>query len=554
MKEFIYSSSKALDNYLNSDEDIKLLDANPRDTNIFFFKPAGILETDLKKLKQILNHNTISLDDDIRNEVIELFLYYFEVFQLRNNYNSDCDYRPFYVYYFNVYVYTNSGVELSNTFDNLKHVSNIKKYWNINNNYFKKEYEDNTFDVLANAAREFLVDQSADALNYCDEHPDDEACFFIEWMLDNYFELVREYNEEENSMSTISQGRSDLFTKEIKDIAIDFLNNWTPQTIFNAIDKYVYKQDNAKKSATMVLWNHMQKLAYPEKNFTKNNYLMVGPTGCGKTEITRALKEISPVPVITVDCGNLTGTGWKGVNISQAFEAEITALTGKSIEQLNSSQKQWIDNGIYVMDEVDKILAGQGSDDMGFALCKQTSLLKLLEDGKVIHEKHGYVICNLKNATFILAGAFSGMFKNDEFSVGIDVDRKENNTTFDIMDISKMMIDYGMIPELAGRISNLILLNKLSSSDFYYILKNYDSSVVKEYIERLALDGVELNFTDETLREAAKIAYERNLGVRGANSLLRSVLNDVLFDTISRGKKHFKVTKTLLKNAKISYL
>lgn len=307
---------------------------------------------------------------------------------------------------------------------------------------------------------------------------------------------------------------------QLKYIAKKFLKN-NITYIYDYLDDYVYKQDKAKKQISLMLWTHLQRLQNPSDRFNKVNYLMLGPTGSGKTEICRALEEVSPVPVITIDCANVTAEGWKGASMSSVIKSEVERLKDPNLSE----------GAIFILDEADKFLIGAKSDNQDLSFSRQAQMLKMLEDGKILDSK-GKVICNIQNATFIFAGAFSDV---------VDYDDSNSNSIID------KIIEAGMKPELAGRISNIIQVDPLDVDDYVYILKNMSSSYVQQSKSELKDTGLNITFTHGAIKYAAELAYKRNLGVRGANQILRMEVSDYVYDAIANGQRFLKVKKDDIK-------
>lgn len=316
-----------------------------------------------------------------------------------------------------------------------------------------------------------------------------------------------------------------------QEIAKKFMKEYNSvEGIYNQLSKTVYKQDAAKRSISLIVWEHMLNIANPDKNFKNDNYLMVGPTGSGKTELMKAIKDMSPFPVFEIDCSNLTGNNWKGMSFNNAVEEQI----------MQSNKAKLKDYAIFCLDEIDKLLLGHREDHQGWVSCKQANILKVLEGESIFNDK-SREICKTKYATFILGGVFNDLFKEQKISVNkFDSSAVESNY---LIDLGNELIKCGMQPDFAGRISNIIQLNKLTEEDLFYILKNMPSGFVETETQKLELQGIKLKVTDAALQEAAKIAVERGQGVRGANSIMRMIINEAKYDCLSRGKKVINITK-----------
>ncbi len=184
-------------------------------------------------------------------------------------------------------------------------------------------------------------------------------------------------------------------------------------------------------------------------------------------------------------------------------------------------------------------------DSENFTFSKQASLLKAIEDGCLsIDDKEGSI--NINNATFILAGAFEGLIKEedktkDKYSVGFNKTKIEKKSHD--QQLSDALIKYGMKAELAGRVANLIELKEINKKDHVYIQKNYKTSALNHAINLFNLSGIKLEVSDKALEEAAEQAIERGLGVRGANAIINKAVDEVEFDALKNKKKVVRINK-----------
>lgn len=516
---------------------------NGRVKNIFYFKPIGSFIEDFENLKQILQHLFGDQRSPYSKELVELLLWTYELVvkdRMYSCYDSEVE----------LIYYLRSLRSVSNKPDNFNYksffrdlapVTDIKKYPVIKESFFDFDSKYTDFNGILMDLRSFLSSQFRKAEKFVLDNKD----FINENILLQELEkLLDEYKSLDKENKSIISLSKDI--NEEQKIAVKFLKEHKLNDIYKKLDDFVYKQDAAKESVSLMLYNHMVRMANPTSKLNKNNYLMVGPTGCGKTEITRALKEISPVPVVQIDCGNITGTGWSGANFGDAVKSELEGMTPE--------EKELIKYGIFVLDEADKMLFGADDDKEGWWKCRQSSLLKILEDGKIL-DKDGNIVLDSSEVVFILAGAFSGMFDDDTFTVGISpLKNKKNkeNRTFSMLEVSNRIMKYGMMPELAGRVSNLILLNKLNVEDYCHILKNYKKSSVINQQQLYKLSNLKIVVTDEAIIEAANQAYERGHGVRGADGVLGSAIERAAYKALIEGKKSVRVTKKMLTNIEIS--
>lgn len=298
----------------------------------------------------------------------------------------------------------------------------------------------------------------------------------------------------------------------------EFLENWTPSRIISFLDTYMIGQDAAKNAMAHLCYEHIARIAHPGLRIRKTNYLMFGPTGCGKTEICRLMRRILPVPIEIVDASAITKNGFLGL------QKEDLML---SLFQLHKNMGK----GIVVLDEFDKLCRPNQSSNGDISPTLQGQLLKMIE-GTVMrkssmHMQQGNIQMNTEDITFICAGAFVGLMDKEKeksplgFTGTLEKKREQM--------LPERLVKYGMIPELAGRISSYIELKDLSEEDLYMILTSAAENSL-ENIRKLfrAAYGLELQVSDEALRLISHHAYQMHVGARALNSFLEQVCRSAL--------------------------
>lgn len=315
-----------------------------------------------------------------------------------------------------------------------------------------------------------------------------------------------------------------------------------PKEIHEFLDKYIIGQDAAKKAISVAVYNHYKRLLSDKSDLIrKNNILLAGPTGCGKTLIAETLAKILDVPFTIADATSLTESGYVGDDVESIITRLIMAADG----DIRKAEK-----GIIYIDEIDKI-AKKGDnvsitrDVSGEGV--QQALLKIIEGAEVsvpteIGRKHpgaNNPLVNTKDILFILGGSFEGILNMDKNGIK-RVDEKNTIGFLSSVSSEKEMDDNeltpnqlkkaGMIPELIGRIPVLVRMDKLEINDLVRILSEPENSITKEYCETFALDDIELVFEQDALQEIAKKAYDENTGARGLRSIVTKLLMNAMYE------------------------
>ncbi len=323
----------------------------------------------------------------------------------------------------------------------------------------------------------------------------------------------------------------------------------TPREIHAHLDRYVIGQEKAKRTIAIAAYNHVKRLGArgdARKLLRKANVLLIGPTGSGKTHLARTLASLLEVPFTIVDATEYTEAGYYGKDI----EVMLAELLFKAEHVIEDAQR-----GIVFIDEIDKIARrsqgarnGAGSRDIGGEGVQQ-SLLKMLE-GRELYvplnvtqhwNKHDLVQMSTHDILFICAGTFTelGAGGGDGKLVGFGsaaaggpAARRRPGT--------KELVEFGMMPELLGRLPVVVELEPLTEDQLLEILRGPPDALVREYTALLALDEVELTFDDDALREVVRFAVRRRLGARALRSLLEEVCHDLMFEAPE--KRGTKVT------------
>jgi len=329
-----------------------------------------------------------------------------------------------------------------------------------------------------------------------------------------------------------------------------------PKAIKEYLDDYVVGQEYSKKVISVSVYNHYKRISQENKDnieIEKSNVVMVGPTGTGKTLIAKTISKLLDVPLAIVDATVLTEAGYVGEDV----ENILTRLLQASDYNVEKAER-----GIIFIDEIDKISRKSDNpsitrDVSGEGV--QQALLKLME-GAVVnvppkggrkHPDQNFIKLNTSNILFIAGGAFNGIekiiskrlnmnavgFKNSKIkSVGESKHIIKNIIPNDLK-------DFGLIPEILGRLPILTYMLELDSADLKKVLTEPKNSLIKQYIKLFEIDGIKLDFDDDALDYIVSKAIEFKLGARGLRSICESILIDDMFNMPGSNKKSLSINK-----------
>lgn len=312
--------------------------------------------------------------------------------------------------------------------------------------------------------------------------------------------------------------------------------------------KEIVAQDEAVKSITTTIMKNMEA-TNPKM---KSHILIMGPTGVGKTSTIELICKYLDVPFCKVDSTSYTQTGYVGRNTDEILQKLIYAAN----YNISKAQK-----GIIVIDEIDK--KAKGDKDSIATTAVQQALLKLTGRGMVEVDidykgSKSTIDFDTSNLTIVFTGAFEGINKLNKKDyikhIGFINDSKESKEE-DNKITTSLLTQYGLIPELIGRIKKIVVLNPLKQKDYVQILNYSNNSPIKINKEFFELDkGIKVTFTDSFKIEAAKKAEEFNLGVRGLDRAVDDALEDAMERVLNNEKiKELKFTKSTVNNPKKYY-
>ena len=320
-------------------------------------------------------------------------------------------------------------------------------------------------------------------------------------------------------------------------------------------------QDYSKKVISVCVYNHYkrinQKISDDNIEIEKSNVIMVGPTGTGKTLIAKTISKMLDVPLAIVDATVLTEAGYVGEDV----ENILTRLLQASDYNIEKAEK-----GIIFIDEIDKISRKNDNpsitrDVSGEGV--QQALLKLME-GTVVnvppkggrkHPDQNFIKLNTSNILFIAGGAFDGIEKIISKRLNMNAVGFKNSKLKSVVrsnQIVKNIIpndlkDFGLIPEILGRLPILTYMLDLDSKDLRQILTQPKNALVKQYFKLFEIDGISLTFDDDALDYIVEKALEFKLGARGLRSICESILIDDMFNLPGSKTKILHVDKSYIK-------
>ncbi|MCK5867728.1 MAG: AAA family ATPase [Mycoplasmataceae bacterium] len=305
----------------------------------------------------------------------------------------------------------------------------------------------------------------------------------------------------------------------------------SPKDIKKYLDHYLVGQEEAKRILSVTFFNHARRInAFNVSEndgktiqINKSNAIILGPTGTGKTYLIDLLAKFYDIACHSADASTITQAGFQGKSAHDVIE-QLFMKSGQDIKKT--------ENGVIFLDEIDKLATTKEGKQNSMAEGAQQSLLKMIEGTEVEIETANKtrVVIDTKNILFVMAGAFVGLIGDEAETktIGFNKQYVDDIKNKKIMPVD--LVDYGMIPELVGRISMIAQMHKLKQKHLVKILKNTKNNVIDQYIQLFSFDNISIDFDEDVYEEIAAKALELKTGARSLKSIVDYLMVEKVYD------------------------
>jgi ATP-dependent Clp protease ATP-binding subunit ClpX len=381
--------------------------------------------------------------------------------------------------------------------------------------------------------------------------------------------MKKEFGDRVVFASPQSEHTDAAIPPDTKRRGIEFDFHLKPKDVKAHLDRFVIRQEDAKKALAIAVCDHYNHVKATEqgeelRDYVKQNVLLIGPTGVGKTYLIKTIADLIGVPFVKADATKFSETGYVGGDVEDLVRELVQRAEG------DVSLAQY---GIVYLDEVDKIATPAniiGRDVSGRGV--QTNLLKLMEETEVPlrsptdiqaqlqaafeYQRRGKVkreTINTQHILFIVSGAFDQMIeiirrriRQSAIGFGGHLAESVSDAELHRRGQTEDFVKFGFEPEFIGRLPVRVVLDKLNVDDLYNILKQSEGSVIRQYESSFRSFGIDVIFTDEGLRAIAEQAALENTGARGLLTVCERALREFKFELPSSKLRQFVITRSLV--------
>ncbi len=377
---------------------------------------------------------------------------------------------------------------------------------------------------------------------------------------------------------TDSPFSDEVESEEVDEVTVSnddiFQFDLLPRDIKAHLDRFVIRQDEAKKALAIAVCDHYNHVKVAKAHegdgerleLQKQNVMVVGPTGVGKTYLVKHIAELIGVPFVKADATKFSETGYVGGDVDDLVRELVTKADG---------DVSLAEYGIIYIDEIDKLASGgggmMGRDVSGRGV--QTTLLKLMEETEVPvrnaqdmrgqmmammdlqNGKQGKDTINTRHILFIVSGAFSGLEKivrkrSQAAQIGFSADQAEPAMDGELFKqvTSQDYIDFGFEAEFIGRIPVRVVCEHLEAADLEAILKYSEGSLLRQYEREFEAYGIDIKFKDSGIERIAEMAAGEKTGARGLMTVGERILRDFKYELPGTSVSELTVDAELIEN------